>query len=537
MINNKSRRLSFHWFDLMMSAILVLMLLAALVIGIYLYQSIRLFVADSQLPIFPELNSSQVDLPSFINSDSVQATPVVTPKSVAEQQETEKAEEVEAETEVDIEVDKDKKPSEPPVLIDRRNNPRDREDDVPLPPPATERLTVLLMGIDRRNGEEGPWRTDSMIVITIDPETDSVAMLSVPRDLYLTMPNHGFGEFQDRINQAFFHGDRFEYPGGGPALAMQTIRRNFGMQVNRYLVIDFNGFERIIDEIGGIEIDVPELLIDHQYPTEDYGYMTVRFEPGLQTMDGRRTLIYSRTRKSTSDFARAERQQQVILAMRDKILSLDIISALTPSRLARLATALDDSIQTDLTLEEVLSVAQVAQRIESENINRLVIDPNMVNNFITSSGAQVLWPNWNIILPLTREVFDIQLLPIAAHPTSAPTRVPTRRPQPTFFATRPAQPTFFATRTAQPTFFATRTAQPTFFATQPASPTFQPTQSVIQTAIPTVQSTIVPTIISTVAPTVVPTQPPPTIPPVVERTVEAVKPTIPAFVPATTPAP
>jgi hypothetical protein len=312
---------------------------------------------------------------------------------------------------------------------------------------------------------------------------------------------------------------------------MQTIRRNFGIQVDRYLVIDFNGFERVIDEIGGIEIDVPELLIDHQYPTEDYGYMTVRFEPGLQTMDGRRTLIYSRTRKSTSDFARAERQQQVILAMRDKVLSLDIISALTPSRLARLATALDDSIQTDLALDEVLSVAQVAQRIESKNINRLVIDPNMVSNFMTSNGAQVLWPNWNLILPLIREVFDMQLLSIATHPTSAPTRVPTRRPQPTFFATR--------------------TAQPTFFATQPAS-TLEPTQSVIQTAIPTLEATTIPTIISTVAPTILPTQPPvvvptltippvvvpsPTIPPVVEPTLEAVEPTIPAFVPVATPTP
>lgn len=314
----------------MMSAILILMLLAGLVIGIYLYQSIRLFVADSQLPIFPEIRTSEFDFPDIVNPQPIQPTVIATQDPVAVQEEPDEAkaeaEEVEPETGVEGEEEKPRKDSEPPVLADERpRRPGDRDKDVPLPPPATERLTVLLMGIDRRDGEEGPWRTDSMIVISIDPQSDSVAMLSVPRDLYLTMPNHGFGEFHDRINQAFFHGDRFEYPGGGAALAMQTIRRNFGIYVDRYLVIDFNGFERIVDEIGGVKIDVPELLIDHQYPTEDYGYMTVRFEPGLQTMDGRRTLIYSRTRKSTSDFARAERQQQVILAIRDKVLSLDII--------------------------------------------------------------------------------------------------------------------------------------------------------------------------------------------------------------------
>lgn len=391
--------------DVLLSALLALLLIGGLVGGIFVYHSLRTFVARSQLPIFPEAVSNAEELPLL-------AAPEGMPDGSLSLPETEGLSPAPG--------------SAPPEAGT-------------LPPVPTERLTVLIMGIDRRDGEEGPWRTDSMILVSIDPATRSVAMLSTPRDLFVTIPDYGQGEYLDRINKAFFLGDAMDYPGGGAALAKQTIRRNFGIEVDRHIVMDFDGFRRIVDYIGGIEVEVPERLVDNEYPTEDYGYMTVRFEAGRQHMDGERALIYSRTRKSTSDFARAERQQQVILAVRDRVLSLDIIPSMTPGNLARLIATLDESIQTDLTLEETLAFAQIAQEVKSSQIQRVVIDPTMIRDFVTDQGAQVLLPRWDKVLPLVEETFDITLLPIAPTPVIPPTRTPTPEPVATVAPRREAR--------------------------------------------------------------------------------------------------
>ncbi len=425
MTSNKSQKSFFSWFDLIMGLILLTLLVGGLLTGFYVYSSVRTFVAESKLVSFPVINiGPDGTLPRVAdptlkpnetptdNEPSITPDPFVTPKSTPDG--------------TPIAEGEDRAPTSTPITF---VGPGVKETAVasdPVPPSAaTERLTVLVMGIDRREDEQqGPWRTDSMILISIDPQSDSIAILSTPRDLFVTIPNYGHGEYRDRINTAFYYGDLTEYPGGGPALAMQTIRRNFGIVVDRHLVIDFNGFQRIINALGGIEVDVPKQIIDTRYPTEDDGYMTIRFNPGLQTMTGERALIYSRTRKSTSDFDRAARQQQVIMAIRNRVLSLDLIASLTPTTLSELILALEDSIRTDITLDEVLSLAQVANRVKDKNIKRMVIDPNMVSNYITHQGARVLLPNWDVILPLTEETLGIPLLAIAPHPYIAPTWTP-----------------------------------------------------------------------------------------------------------------
>jgi hypothetical protein len=197
--------------------------------------------------------------------------------------------------------------------------------------------------------------------------------------------------------------------------------------------MDFNGFRRMIDEIGGIEIDVPREIVDYSYPTEDFGTMTIRFEEGVQTMDGERALIYARTRHSSSDIDRAERQQQVILAVRSKVLSLDILPSLTPNRIANLAATVNESVATDLSVDEVFGLAQALQGVKTQNINRAVIDSSMTVDYITYGGAQVLLPRWQEILPTVEEVFGVELLPIAATPTPPPPR-PTITPTPVFVA-------------------------------------------------------------------------------------------------------
>ncbi len=385
--------------DLLLLAALVATIAVSLVGGWNLYREARAFVATSQLPIFPRAEGNADILPT---PDRVAANNTPVPQATTA-------------------VNNGDDPAAPIVVPTGTT--------VPVAGPELEKpLTILLMGIDLRPEEADIPRTDSMILLRLDPKTGEVGMLSFPRDLYITIPNYGDGEYLDRINMPYRLGELNDYPGGGPALAKQTIRRNFGIQVDRYVTMDFNGFRRLIDEIGGIEIDVPEEIVDYNYPTEDFGIMTVRFEEGTQIMDGERALIYARTRKSTSDFARAERQQQVILAVRDKVLSLDIIPALTPNRIANLVATVNDSIATDLSVDEVFALIQAVQDIQTRDIKRTVIDSTLVTEFRTYAGADVLLPRWREILPLVEETFGVELLPIAPNPYPPTTAAANRDP-------------------------------------------------------------------------------------------------------------
>jgi polyisoprenyl-teichoic acid--peptidoglycan teichoic acid transferase len=388
--------------DLILTVMLVVFIVAGLIGAWTLYQNTRTFVATSQLPIFPRADGNAAALPT---PDRVVATSTQAPEATPDSEESES-------------------PTEPVAVATGTPKPA-------AVPQLDEPLTILLMGIDLRPQEADIPRTDSMILLRLDPASGEVGMLSFPRDLYITIPNYGDGEYLDRINMPYRLGELYDYPGGGPALAKQAIRRNFGIQVDRYVTMDFNGFRRVIDEIGGIEIDVPEELVDYDYPTEDFGTMTVRFEEGTQVMDGERALIYARTRKSSSDFARAERQQQVILAVRDKVLSLDIIPSLTPARIANLAATVNESVATDLSVDEVFALVQAVQNVETRDINRAVIDSSLIIEYRTYAGAEVLLPRWNQVLPLVEETFGVELLPIAPTPTPPPPP-PTATPTPQF---------------------------------------------------------------------------------------------------------
>ncbi|MEZ4518348.1 MAG: LCP family protein [Chloroflexota bacterium] len=190
----------------------------------------------------------------------------------------------------------------------------------PTPAPAVEqwegsdRVNILLMGIDRRPGEAFVSRTDTMMVISIDPETDSAAILSVPRDLYVDIPGYG----QDRVNTAFVYGamnsnDIEHNYLDGAALAMQTISYNLDIPIDHFVLVDFGAFTRSIDLLGGIDITVPYTIDDPYYPDMNYGYDPLYITAGLQHFDGENALKYARTRHADTDFNRAQRQQQVVL--------------------------------------------------------------------------------------------------------------------------------------------------------------------------------------------------------------------------------
>ena len=262
------------------------------------------------------------------------------------------------------------------------------------------RINLLLLGIDRRGGTGWAYRTDTIMVATLDRGSRAAGILSIPRDLQLQIPGHG----QDRINTANVYGSRGDNPDGGPALLESTVEANFGVSIDGYLMVDFSAFQKIVDTLGGIEVDVPRVLHDTRYPDpkpeDPHAYKTVHFEPGLQHMDGRRALEYARSRMSTSDFDRAKRQQLVLLAIRQRALSLDAIP-----RWPQLAATVIDSVRTDLSTGELVALAVLAARIDLSTLKQVVLEHPLVFSHRRADGAAVQLPNWDLINPVLADLF------------------------------------------------------------------------------------------------------------------------------------
>ena len=268
---------------------------------------------------------------------------------------------------------------------------------------GAERVTILLLGIDRRPGEdERGYLTDSMMLITVDPVAQTAGILSIPRDLWVEIPTFG----TDSINQANRFGDAYDYPGGGPALAVKTVEYNLGVDVNYFVRLDFHAFETLVDAIGGIDIDNPTDIDDPYYPDGAYGYEPFYLPAGLQHLNGHDALRYARTRHDSSDIARADRQQQVVLAVREKVTSLDMLPALI-AQAPTLYQSLNQNIKTDLTLEQIVSLALLALDVPKANVQNRVIDYRYVLDYTTPEGRQVLVPLRDKIRELRDELFAL----------------------------------------------------------------------------------------------------------------------------------
>lgn len=264
------------------------------------------------------------------------------------------------------------------------------------------RVTILLMGIDQREGEEGQFRTDTMIVLSLDPIAKTGAMLSIPRDLWVSIPG-GFGE--SRINTANFIGDNpaIAYPGGGPALAMKAVEKVIGVPIDHYVLINFDSFITLVDVIGPIEVCPPEAIDDPKYPDGSYGYQPIYIEAGCQEMPAERLLQYSRTRATSGgDFDRAKRQQEVILAVRDKTLSLGGVTALLGDAFT-LWESVSNNIKTDLTLDEMIALARAAQDVEK--ICKGTIGTGEVLTGTGPDGSDILIPIGTDIISLVSDLF------------------------------------------------------------------------------------------------------------------------------------
>ena len=261
-------------------------------------------------------------------------------------------------------------------------------------------MNILLMGIDRRPGEAFVSRTDSMMVISINPETDSASILSIPRDLYVQIPNYG----QDRINTALVYGSREGDYLDGAALAMQTVSSNLNIPIHHFVLVDFGAFVRIIDILEGIDVEVPYDINDSLYPDMDYGYDPLYIPAGLHHFDGQTALKYARTRHADSDFNRAYRQQQVLFAARAQALNLGFGELLL--RAPSLYREVEDGIRTDLSLEQILRLAKTVGDIPSANLRNAVLDQDYVSSYRTPGGASVLLLNVDAALPMIQDLFS-----------------------------------------------------------------------------------------------------------------------------------
>lgn len=268
------------------------------------------------------------------------------------------------------------------------------------------RVNILLLGTDDgRTCDSGVPRTDTLILLSLDTEAKKAFMVSIPRDLWVEIPGRGINGIptEQRINTAYTFGEINRFPGGGVKLLRDTIEKNFGQPIHYYAMVNFDGLREIVDLLGGVDIEVKERLYDSEYPTDDCGVRIIDFKPGTYRMGGEDALAYARSRHTTSDFDRGSRQQQVLLAMRRRALQPDVLP-----KLPALASQIRGLIKTDMSLLEMLALANAAKDIDAANIQRRAIDVDMIYPWVRPDGAQVLLPDRAKIRLLFDEVFKSQ---------------------------------------------------------------------------------------------------------------------------------
>jgi polyisoprenyl-teichoic acid--peptidoglycan teichoic acid transferase len=263
---------------------------------------------------------------------------------------------------------------------------------------GSKRVTVLLLGLDYRDWQTGDTpRSDSMILLTVDPLSKTAGMLSIPRDMWTVIP--GFDYY--KINTAYFLGERYQMPGGGPELARQTVENFIGVPIDYYAQIDFNTFAKFIDSMGGLDMKIKKAIkVDPVGPGN-----TIILEPGTQTLSGAVALAYARNRYTEyDDFDRAARQQEVMMAIRNQVVNLNMLPTMV-SKAPELYAELSTGIRTNMTLDQIIRMANLAQQIPVENITKGVIDTHMVSFAKSPDGLDILVPNPQKIHELRDSIF------------------------------------------------------------------------------------------------------------------------------------
>jgi LCP family protein required for cell wall assembly len=308
------------------------------------------------------------------------------------------------------------------------------EPTIVIPPlTSNRRITFLLLGSDNdQKKEEAAPLTQSMILVSVNPATDAVDMLSIPRDFWVNVPQHGWA----KIDLAFKYGYQSGYGGaprglkGGVALARATVEKYFHVPIDYYGWVGLDGFRRVVDTFGGLTLDVQHPVLDDSYPNDihshhPYGYRRLFIAPGWQHLDGASALEYVRSRHGDelSDFARSARQQQVLVQLKQKITAMNVLM-----NLPALVNDLHDSVRTDLTLDKLRQLDQLSHNIHKSDIRRLVLSAPLYCQYGWSPDhlQSILVPNWSRILPVVHRMFLRPVQPVPATTSPIPTQSPTR---------------------------------------------------------------------------------------------------------------
>lgn len=281
-----------------------------------------------------------------------------------------------------------------------------------------QRVNVLLLG-KASSDYPGSQLTDTIILASLNPKTGQSAMLSIPRDLYVKIPEHSQ---YTKINSIYYYGTRDGGDKGGVKYINAVIEEVTGQKVDYFVVIDFHGFEKLIDEVGGLRVNVPEELTDKRYPGPNFSYQTFHIDKGWQDLDGVTALKYVRTRHNADgDFGRAARQQQVLQALKEKFFSLNGISFL--AKLNSILDIISQNILTDIDMSEYGSFLALARDINVHNtINKVLddrgADPVLVpySSRLSLRRAYFLKPaagDYSEIKEIAENIFDLEKLKVS----------------------------------------------------------------------------------------------------------------------------
>ncbi len=270
------------------------------------------------------------------------------------------------------------------------------------------RINILLLGMGGV-GHEGTYLTDTIILVSVKPK-EKIAMLSIPRDMVVPIPGYGWR----KINNANVFGE-LANRGSGGEFTKNIISQVFEIPIHYYVRVDFDGFKKLIDDLGGVGIYVERSFTDYSYPTSDFKYQTVSFQKGWQIMDGETALKFVRSRHGTngesSDFARSKRQQKVILALKEKILSLSTLA--NPQKIYKIYSGYQENVKTDFEIWEALRFAKIIKDIENKEIINQVLDdsPNSPLYATNIDGAYVLVTrtgDFSELQSLAQNIFELK---------------------------------------------------------------------------------------------------------------------------------
>lgn len=262
-----------------------------------------------------------------------------------------------------------------------------------------DRINVLLLGMGGKN-HDGGYLTDTIMLASIEPSTKKVSMVSIPRDMAVPVENMGW----QKINAINAYAES-ENPGSGGLAISQAVSDLFEIPIDYYVRVDFTGFTNIVDKLGGLQIEVDNTFDDYHYPVlgkeddpnYDARFEHLHFDQGSQAMDGSTALKYARSRHGNngegSDFARAKRQQKIILAAKSQALQFE--NLLKPSMLSGIFGDLKEHIDTNLKIWEIIKFSDMLKDLQKENIINKVIDnsPNgLLTDTVSEQGAYILIP-------------------------------------------------------------------------------------------------------------------------------------------------